>query len=191
MSAWPFALTTTRSPKRRNSRRLNSARRPLTPRPRANGQEARWRWSLFRHRTGKVAYFTSEHLEAPNWSPKGDFFILQSRRAALQNAEQRSAGSDQHGTLTHLNNDHGISPDGTMLAISDQTLAGGSRIYVLPSAGGTPKLLTSNAPSYFHGWSPDGKDFGLLRQRTFTTNGQRTDNFDIYTVPSPAARTRG
>jgi hypothetical protein len=131
----------------------------------------------------KVAYFTSEHLEAPNWSPKGDFFIFNQGGRLYKMPSNGVPEVINTGTLTHLNNDHGISPDGTMLAISDQTLAGGSRIYVLPIAGGTPKLLTSNAPSYFHGWSPDGKTLAFCGQRTFTTNGQRTDNFDIYTVP--------
>jgi Tol biopolymer transport system component len=55
---------------------------------------------------------------------------------------------------------------------------------VVPITGGTPKLLTSNAPSYFHGWSPDGKTLAFCGQRTFTVNGQRQDNFDIYTVPA-------
>ena len=132
----------------------------------------------------KVAYFTSEHLEAPNWSPDGKFFIFNQGGQLYKMPTNGAPELINTGTLNHINNDHGISPDGTMLAISDQTLSGGSRIYVLPVAGGTPRLLTSNAPSYFHGWSPDGKTLAFCGQRTFTVNGQRADNFDIYTVPA-------
>ena len=131
----------------------------------------------------KVAYFTTNHLEAPNWSPDGKFLIFNQGGKLYKMATNGAPELINTGGLNRLNNDHGISPDGTLLAVSDQTQGGGSRIYVLPIAGGTPRLLTSNAPSYFHGWSPDGKTLAFCGQRTFTLNGQRADNFDIYTVP--------
>jgi Tol biopolymer transport system component len=78
------------------------------------------------------------------------------------------------GVATRCNNDHGFSPDGKWLAISDQH-DGPSRIYVLPSTGGTPRLVTPLGPSYWHGWSPDG--------RTLAYCAERGGNFDIYTIP--------
>jgi Tol biopolymer transport system component len=45
----------------------------------------------------------------------------------------------------------------------------------VPLAGGTPRQLTKDGPSYWHGWSPDGK--------TLAFTGERGGNFDIYTVP--------
>ena len=123
----------------------------------------------------KVAYFTSAHLEAPNWSPDGKFFIFNQGNRLYKMMTNGAPELVDTGTLNRINNDHGISPDGTMLAISDQTLGGQSRIYVLPITGGTPKMLTTNYPSYFHGWSPDGKTLAFC--------GARTNNFDIYTVP--------
>jgi Tol biopolymer transport system component len=42
-------------------------------------------------------------------------------------------------------------------------------------AGGSPKQLTPVGPSYWHGWSPDGKTLAFV--------GQRNGDFDIYTVP--------
>jgi Tol biopolymer transport system component len=80
------------------------------------------------------------------------------------------------GELTKLNtdfanrnnNDHGISFDGKMLAIShhrDGQPGGGSTVYVLPLTGGTPKQVTANSPSYWHGWSPDGKEVVYTAQR--------------------------
>jgi len=53
-------------------------------------------------------------------------------------------------------------------------LNGKSVVYTLPVAGGTPHQITGNAPSYWHGWSPDGL--------TLAFTGQRNDNFDIYSI---------
>ena len=61
------------------------------------------------------------------------------------------------------------------MAISDQTRDGKSRIYVLPVSGGKPRLITKLAPSYWHGWSPDGK--------TLAYCAERNREFDIYTIP--------
>jgi len=63
-----------------------------------------------------------------------------------------------------------------MVGISDGTQPGGSRIYLTPMAGGTPRKITEKAPSYLHGISPDGKTLAFCAQR----NG----NFDVYTVPA-------
>jgi Tol biopolymer transport system component len=67
------------------------------------------------------------------------------------------------GDIRGCNNDHVISPDGKTLAVSSDGSrgVGGSRIFVLPVDGVTegknPQLVTEKAPSYLHGWSPDGK----------------------------------
>src|SRR5439155_16511791 len=65
---------------------------------------------------------------------------------------------------------------GTTLAISDQSQGQRqSLIYTLPIAGGTPRQVTPGGPSYWHGWSPDG--------RTLAYCAQRDGEFDIYTIP--------
>ena len=53
---------------------------------------------------------------------------------------------------------------------------GKSRIYTVPLTGGVPRLITPLAPSYLHGWSPDGKTLAYCAER----NGE----FDIYTIPA-------
>lgn len=79
------------------------------------------------------------------------------------------------GFATRVNNDHGISPDGTMLAISDQSQGQHeSLIYVVGLAGGTPRRVTDRGPSYFHGWSPDGKTLAFC--------GVRGGEYDVYTI---------
>ncbi|PYK01660.1 MAG: transporter [Verrucomicrobia bacterium] len=79
------------------------------------------------------------------------------------------------GFAIRCNNDHGLSPDGTRLAISDQSQERKSLIYILPIEGGTPRRVTRPGPSYWHGWSPDGKTLAFC--------GERNGEFDIYTIP--------
>ena len=72
------------------------------------------------------------------------------------------------GAMNRNNNDHVISFDGKMLAIShhrDGMPGGGSTVYYLPLSGGDPKLVTDSTPSYLHGWSPNGKEVVYTAQR--------------------------
>ena len=50
-------------------------------------------------------------------------------------------------------------------------------MYVLPLAGGTPKLLTPNTPSYLHGWNPNNKELAIVAQR----KGSKI--YNLYKVP--------
>jgi len=75
-------------------------------------------------------------------------------------------------TNTRNNNDHVLSFDGTMLAISDSSAGNGSAIYTVPASGGSPKRITPLTPSYMHGWSPDGT--------TLVYTAQRDNDFDVY-----------
>ena len=81
------------------------------------------------------------------------------------------------GFAVRCNNDHGLSPDGTLLAISDQSQERGqSLIYTLPVTGGTPTRITEEGPSYWHGWSPDGGTLAFC--------GQRDGAYGIFTIPT-------
>jgi dipeptidyl aminopeptidase/acylaminoacyl peptidase len=126
----------------------------------------------------RVVYTAPGRFEAPNWT-KDNFLIFNSDgRLHRIPADGGKPETIDTGFATRLNNDHAISPDGTMIAISDQSQVGRqSLIYVVPIGGGTPRQVTQNAPSYLHGWSPDGK--------TLTFCGERHGNFDIFTI-SPA-----
>jgi TolB protein len=134
-----------------------------------------------------VEYAAVAHFEAPNWTRDGSALVF-NQDGTLRRLTLGSPSSDvdpeaepQPEVLdtapeTHLNNDHGLSPDGSMLAFSDSSAPDHqSRVYVVPLAGGTPRQLTPDGPSYWHGWSPDGK--------TLAFTGERNGNFDIYTVP--------
>ena len=125
----------------------------------------------------RVIYHTKDHIEAPNWSRDGKYFLFNSAgriyRLPVTGGEPQLVNT---GFATRCNNDHGLSPDGAQLAISDQSQEQRrSLIYVVPVAGGIPRRVTQLAPSYWHGWSPDGKTLAYCAER----NGQ----FDVYTIP--------
>jgi Tol biopolymer transport system component len=128
-----------------------------------------------RARDRRAMYHTVEHIEAPNWSRDGQFFIFNSAGRLYR----LPVGGDKAELIdtafaNRCNNDHGLSPDGLRLALSDDSRGGKSLIYVLPTAGGTPRLVTPTGPSYWHGWSPDGSTLAFC--------GERNGEFDIYTI---------
>lgn len=151
-----------------------------TPKPQAAGQpvlESTLETIAIASKDRRVVYRARAHFEAPNWSRDGKYFLFnQGGRMYKLPVGGKEPQLLDTGFATRCNNDHGISPDGTQLVISDQTQDDRkSRIYVLPIGGGTPRLVTELAPSYWHGWSTDGKTLAYCAER----NG----NFDIYTIP--------
>ena len=150
----------------------------------------------------QALYYSQGRFEAPNWSRDGSYFLF-NRDGHLEKLPVESYSAITRvgiakkkftlprvpelintGAQNRLNNDHGISPDGTMLAISDNSQetkspdgkpAHDSLVYTVPIPGGTPRQITKTGPSYWHGWSPDGNTLAFV--------GQRNGDFDIYTIP--------
>jgi hypothetical protein len=140
----------------------------------------------------RVAYVVTQagRVEAPNWFPDNSNTLYFNSNGKLYKVRAEPPGTPtvpdrkpaeqiDLASLTRINNDHGISPDGKLLAVSDQSQRINNQrtslIYVIPTNGGEPRRLTETGPSYFHGWSPDGKTLAFC--------GLRGNNFDIYTVP--------
>jgi len=125
----------------------------------------------------RIVYVAPGRFEAPNWMPDATSLLF-NRNGHIEKIAVAGGAPEtiDTGFANRCNNDHGISPDGHLLAISDQSQEEHrSLVYVLPVGGGAPKRLTQNSPSYWHGWSPDGQTLAFV--------GQRNDNFDIYTIP--------
>jgi TolB protein len=124
-----------------------------------------------------AVYVTRDHIEAPNWSRDGKALLFNG--GGLIYSIPATGGQPQRidtGLATRCNNDHGLSPDGSQLAISDQSQGNGQSIlYVLPAGGGAPRRVTPLSPSYWHGWSPDGK--------TLAYCAERGGEYDVYTIP--------
>ncbi|OAB47526.1 transporter [Paenibacillus antarcticus] len=128
--------------------------------------------------TGKrivLAQFDSL-IEAPNWTMDGRRLIYNSLgRIYSFNMETSEVIVIDSDYVNHCNNDHVLSPDNSHIAVSHHTQEDGqSRIYIFPMEGGNPRLITPMAPSYLHGWSPDGRTLSYCAER----NGQ----YDIYTI---------
>ena len=116
-------------------------------------------------------------IEAPNWTPDGAALVVNGDGLLYRvDLAEPSLEKIDTGFACNLNNDHGVSPDGATLVISDKTEEGASTIYTLPIGGGTPRRVTPNIPSYWHGWSPDGKTLAYTARRGAT--------FQIYTCPT-------
>ena len=75
-----------------------------------------------------VVYRTRDHMEAPNWSRDGKFFLFNrgGRIWRLPVAGGAPEALDTGGQI-HCNNDHGLSPDGTQLAIEALDVVVGHR----------------------------------------------------------------
>jgi TolB protein len=126
----------------------------------------------------RVVHVAEGRFEAPNWLRDGKTLVF-NRGGRLYRIPAAGGKPEviDTGFAVRCNNDHGVSPDGSLLAISDQSQADRkSRIYTVPVGGGKPTLVTENAPSYWHGWSPDGKTLAYCAER----NGE----YDVYAIPT-------
>lgn len=138
----------------------------------------------------KVILRENRHFEAPNWSRDGKFLIINSNGLL----EKVSVGGEKLGVINtdfadRCNNDHGISFDGKWIIIShnDQnvtTQGGRSRVFILPISGGIPRLITRNAPSYWHGISPDNQWVVYCAMR----NGEKGDIYKTHVITDEEIR---
>ncbi|MDX2179151.1 MAG: hypothetical protein SFV18_06130 [Bryobacteraceae bacterium] len=121
----------------------------------------------------RVIYSSPELFEAPNWSPDGKYLLLNSRGKLWRLALDGGAPVEIDARpVERANNDHGISPDGTLYALS------AGHIYLVDAPGGPARQITHATPSYYHGWSPDGRWLVYCASRP--DNGK--PNFDLYRI---------
>lgn len=114
----------------------------------------------------RVVWQSDELFEAPNWHPtEGKFLINGGGRMFWIAADGTGPVPIDTGFAINCNNDHGLSPDGQTIFLSDKTETGQSCIYRVPASGGTPVRITAEVPSYFHGLSPDGQVLAYCARR--------------------------
>lgn len=124
----------------------------------------------------QVVYAAAGQMQSPHFSPDGQWLYF-NRDGRLYRIHPKPGAVPElvdTGFLIHCNNDHGLSPDGGILAISDQRAEGQSQIYLMPAHGGTPRRVLAAPPAYWHSWSPDGS--------TLAYCAARGGNYDIYTI---------
>lgn len=124
----------------------------------------------------RVVFNAAGSIQAPNWTPDGKALIYNSKgRLYSLPLDSPTPVLLDTGFAIRNNNDHVLSPDGQSIGISHQAKKERqSVIYTVPVLGGTPKRVTDKAPSYLHGWSPDGK--------SLLYTGKRDGQFDIYRI---------
>ena len=135
--------------------------------------------------TSRVLLETERHIEAPNWDPSGKSLLINAEGRLFRVALDTPALAPvETGVAVKLNNDHGISPDGGQIVISSHHEGQGSQIYLLPAEGGDPVKVSPEAPSWWHGWSPDGKVLTYVAAR-----GEKKV-IDVYTLPMGGVESR-
>jgi len=128
---------------------------------------------------------SDEPFEAPNWTTDGQTLIMNisgngAAKGVLRTFDlaTRRLKTLNTGPRVQNNNDHVLTFDGSMLAISNHTGPNRkSTIFTLPVTGSDePTQITDPAwgDSYLHGWSPDAKWI------VYTAN--RKNQWDIYKV---------
>ena len=121
----------------------------------------------------QIVYSTDKVIEAPNWTRDGEALIYNTDGRLVRFDLQRQTHTlIDTGEVVRNNNDHVLSFDGTLLAISSHDEHGDSQVYTVPVTGGQPQRVTPVGPSYLHGWSPDGQ--------YLVYTGYRHGVFDIY-----------
>ncbi len=146
-----------------------------------------------------VVFATDRHIEAPNWTPDNKALIVNGsgRLFRVPFETPRLILIDTDFVIDN-NNDHGPSPDGKTLAITNSPDADTRQIYTLPATGGSPTPVNHPGKAYWHGWSPDGATltYTALRNGTFQictipvaggTETQLTTNFDYCDGPDYSA----
>lgn len=124
----------------------------------------------------RVVYTADYVLEAPNWTRDGQALIYNSGgRLYRFDLATATPSLIDTGDVVNNNNDHVISFDGTLLAISSHSMEEHtSLVYTVPVQGGNPQRVTPTGPSYLHGWSPDGQ--------CLVYAGFRNGDYDIYRI---------
>jgi len=130
-----------------------------------------------RSRTSRILYETGDVVEAPNWSRDGGWLLINTGGTLyrLPLDDPKPQAIPLAGGGYRCNNDHDLSRDGRWLGFSASSPSSRqSQVYVATAGGADVKLLTPLAPSYFHGWSPDGKWLAFV--------GQRNGKFELFRV---------
>lgn len=127
-------------------------------------------------RQARVVLQTDRLIEAPACSPDGTELLISAEgqlfRVPLARPELHKLDT---GPANRCNNDHGYGRDGTEIVLTSHHAGRGAEIYMMQRSGGPLRLLSPQAPSWWHGWSPDG------RVMVYAAARGQSPTVDIYT----------
>jgi TolB protein len=136
----------------------------------------------------KILHSEPGSIQSPNWTPDGK--LIYNSAAGVMYTYDMATGKTAElntGACRQNNNDHVLSFDGKMLALSN--FSGEPRrsvAFVLPVTGSDhPKQITSPevGHTFLHGWSPDGK-------KLVFTGGRRGETGDYRNLWSVDVETK-
>jgi len=139
-----------------------------------------------RDKSNRTLYQADTVWEAPNWSHDGKYLLANSGgklyRIPVDGTNVTPEAINIDPSL-RLNNDHAPSWDGKYVAFSASSPSSRqSQVYLANADGSNAHLMVSTTPSYFHGWSPDGKYMAYVYQHP-AANGVPS-NYDIFRIPA-------
>jgi Tol biopolymer transport system component len=153
------------------------------PPPPQRAPQTRYRSKIsiydFATKAVKVIFTADETWEAPNWTVDGRYLLVNSGGGLFKLAADVEGAKPEKldvGADVRCNNDHGFTRDGQLLAFSASSgTSRGSEVFIVSADGKDRRQVTNVPPSYFHGWSPDGKWLAVV--------AQRNNNFDLFRIP--------
>ncbi len=131
----------------------------------------------------RLVFESSELLfEAPNWTPDGDWLIVNGDGRLFRIPVDGGAEPEEIdlGGVPAINNDHVLSPDGQTVYVS----ADDGHLYAVPVAGGSSVRVSNDRGAgfhhYLHGVSPDGSTLAYIGLEH--RDGVRIAN--VWTIPA-------
>ena len=157
-----------------------------TPAPKAPPVKYRSKISIYdmRDKSIHTVFQADTVFEAPNWSHDGKYLLVNSAGKLHRLPVDGSGAPELIGIdpTLRLNNDHAPSWDGKYIAFSAVSPESRqSQVYVCNADGSNVRLMVKATPSYFHGWSPDGKYLAYVHQHA---DGGLPANYDVYRIPA-------
>lgn len=131
---------------------------------------------------GEVIFVADEVIEAPNWHPGGDFLVFNAGGEIWRiNVDGSGLQRIETGSVRDLNNDHVLSPDGSIVYLSNQK---DGALYAVGIEGGEPRLVSNQHATpfhyYLHGISPNGLTLAYV-----AVEGSAPDRrVNIFTIPA-------
>src|SRR5690606_35225256 len=128
-----------------------------------------------------VVLISDQVIEAPNWTPDGQWLIFNAGGELWRMPADGSAEPEQidTGTIRRLNNDHLLSPDGNTIYMSSNP----GPLYAAPIPGGQPRKVSTSHAGFFRyyvpGTPPDGETLVYV-----AIEGEEPRRINIFTTPA-------
>jgi Tol biopolymer transport system component len=132
----------------------------------------------------QVILTADEIIEAPNWTPDGNWLIFNAGGEIWRISPDGATGPERidTGSIRDLNNDHVLSPDGQTIYLSNND----GHLYAAPITGGEPRRVSNDHAESFiyflHGISPDGATLAYVGVEA--VGGNKWGKVNIFTIPS-------